>query len=131
MKSFLLISFFFSLIAFSLQVQGIVRVKKILKKPQSTIKIIKKPTTVLKPVVTTTVVTSHNCKIGGLYKQLCMMDNENEIILNSPYKKRYQCYKEAICTYKSGKCQWLQTNQFKQCMNRIRSANVIQRGIIV
>ena len=59
------------------------------------------------------------------------MENENEIFINSPYKKRYQCYKEAKCTYKGGKCQWLQTNQFKQCMNRIKTATVIKRGIII
>lgn len=131
MKSFVFLSFFFSFFALSLQVQGIIRVNKIIKNPQPTVKIIKKPTTVLKPVITTTVVTSHNCKIGGLYKQLCMMENENEIFINSPYKKRYQCYKEAKCTYKGGKCQWLQTNQFKQCMNRIKTATVIKRGIII
>ena len=130
MKTFILC--FLSLIVFSLQVQGIVRINKIVKKPQSTVAI-RKQTTVLKPVVSRTVVNVpvHNCKIGGLYKQLCMMENENDLMVNSPYKKRYQCYKEAICTYKSGKCQWLQTNQFKQCMNRIKGVTVIKRGIII
>ena len=70
------------------------------------------PSLILKPTVT---LVDDNCKVGGLYKQLCML-KDNIIEDHSSFKKQYNCYKEAKCSYKGGVCKWKQTEQFKSCM---------------
>ena len=89
-------------------------------------------TPVVQPVLTTTTVTrpvsnivmhpfvSNECKVSGIHKQLCLMNTDDDDLFSVPYKNRFSCFKEATCGYKGGKCQWLQTKKFKECLSKLR-----------
>lgn len=58
-----------------------------------------------------------NCRVSGVYNQLCLKKHiqrreEND----TKYRHYFNCFSKAICGYHKGKCQWLKTKQFNKCI---------------
>ena len=68
-------------------------------------------------------VTKNNkCRISGEYKEIC----SNTFISKSPIKiddnnKPFlQCFNKAKCSFKEGQCQWIETNNYKECIQKVK-----------
>ena len=80
---------------------------------------------VQKPIVAPTqplfsTVVSNKCTITGKYNHICTA-NPNTQPSTNIYKPFYKCYKNAICTNVNNECKWLQTPEFKECLNEVKT----------
>ena len=80
---------------------------------------------VQKPIVAPTqplfsTVVLNKCTITGKYNHICTA-NPNTQPSTNIYKPFYKCYKNAICTNVNNECKWLQTPEFKECLNEVKT----------
>ena len=65
-------------------------------------------------------VVPNKCTITGKYNHICT-SNPNSQPTTNIYKPFYKCYKNAICTNVNNECKWLQTPEFKECLNEVKT----------
>lgn len=81
--------------------------------------IIQKPTVAPAQPLFSTVVPN-KCTVTGKYNHICT-SNPNSQPTTNIYKPFYKCYKNAICTNVNNECKWLQTLEFKECLNEVKT----------
>lgn len=65
------------------------------------------------------------CQVSGVYRHLCLSQYDTTNYINTVFHKRYECLKDAVCSFRNGKCQWLQTHKFKRCWNNFKRLGFI------
>lgn len=78
---------------------------------------------VLAPINNENLSIQNQCRISGVYLQLCL--NKDIYYANEmsgiTYNKKYDCFDKAICAFKDNKCQWFKTKKFKKCIRRVKA----------
>lgn len=63
-------------------------------------------------------ISTPKCVIKGEYFQKCVNEKE-KVIWNEDYKKINHCFKYSRCQQVNKKCQWIQTSEMKNCLDKI------------
>jgi len=63
----------------------------------------------------------NDCGVGGCSGQICAMkDKAKEIITTCEMKPEYECLQKTSCDCVSGRCNWKETQLYKECIGKIR-----------
>lgn len=84
---------------------------------------------VITPINNENLSIQNQCRISGVYKQLCLSKDiqyANEMS-GITYNKKYDCFDQAICAFKDNKCQWFKTKKFKKCMRRVKAQEALSQ----
>lgn len=64
------------------------------------------------------------CFVAGCSGQLCVEEEEKDIITTCEFREEYACYKDARCERQpDGKCGWTKTEQLIQCLGEKRNSS--------
>ena len=77
------------------------------------------------PVVDAECKTDSDCITGGCSGTICQSKDAEPIITTCMWKEEYACYKQIECGCVNGKCQWKETEEFRDCLENKRSSEVI------
>ena len=59
-----------------------------------------------------------DCGEGGCSGQICTTAEEApNIITTCEYREEYSCYRLTSCGCVNNKCQWIENNEFNECIN--------------
>ena len=65
-------------------------------------------------------VTDNDCAPAGCSSQLCVSAKEAEdIITTCEFKEEYKCVEFTSCGCVSNKCQWVDTQEYNDCLQRV------------
>jgi len=60
------------------------------------------------------------CTIGGCSGEVCTTkDKAKDLVTTCIYLPEYDCLKQTVCKCIDGKCQWEETQEYKDCMKNL------------
>ncbi|MDP3974312.1 MAG: hypothetical protein Q8P92_05775 [Candidatus Daviesbacteria bacterium] len=63
------------------------------------------------------------CFVAGCSNQLCVDEEEKDIVTTCEFREEYECYKDALCErQKDGGCGWTQTKDLLECIEQKRGS---------
>ncbi|MBS3151539.1 eight-cysteine-cluster domain-containing protein [Candidatus Woesearchaeota archaeon] len=65
--------------------------------------------------------SNSDCAVVGCSSQLCVSaDKASEIITTCEYREEYSCLKLTSCDCINNKCQWLENDNYNECLEEVR-----------
>ncbi len=65
--------------------------------------------------------SDNDCSVGGCSGQVCgMKDKVKGVITTCEFRESYNCLKLTNCGCVDGKCQWVENQDYKNCMEELK-----------
>lgn len=66
--------------------------------------------------------TNNDCAPAGCSSQICVSaEKASQIITTCEYREEYSCLKLTSCGCFNNKCAWLENDNYKECLEGVRS----------
>ncbi len=73
--------------------------------------------------------TASDCMVGGCSSTLCATPEYlSQITTTCEWKEEYACYKQIGCGCINNQCSWVETTEFKFCVDAARKIDQIEDG---
>lgn len=70
-------------------------------------------------------ITNADCVTGGCSGTVCQAKSAKPIFTTCEYKEEYKCYKMINCGCVDGKCEWIETAEFDNCLEESKGGMVV------
>ncbi len=65
--------------------------------------------------------SDNDCGVGGCSGQVCgLKDKVKDIITTCEFRESYNCLKLTSCGCVDGKCEWIENQDYKECMEELK-----------